>query len=71
MTRGKRKEKEMERVTLRMPVEMVRQLELLADDGLYPNRSEAIRSYVRDGLEDEDVDPEEELRRRRVRRARL
>lgn len=38
---------EMERVTCRMPAEMVDQLDRRVEAGLFPNRSEAIRAAVR------------------------
>lgn len=41
----------MERVTLRMPKPMLEAVEREVERGLYPNRSEALRSMVRDGLE--------------------
>lgn len=43
-----------ERVTVRLPREQVRDLERLADDGVYPNRSEAIRDGVRRVLKDQE-----------------
>lgn len=33
---------------------MVDRVERQVDSGVYPNRSEAIRQYVRDGLEDDE-----------------
>lgn len=49
----------MDRVTLRIPEQQIRQLEKLVERGEFPNRSEAIRACVRD-----------DLRRRRERRSR-
>lgn len=48
----------MERVTLRMPKRQVQELEQLVDEGHYPNRSEAIRSLVRDGQKENDFHTE-------------
>ena len=38
----------MERVTLRIPEQQLEDLEALVESGEFPNRSEAIRSAVRD-----------------------
>lgn len=38
------------RVTLRMPVKHVDELDELAAQGEFPNRSEAVRDFVRNGL---------------------
>jgi Arc/MetJ-type ribon-helix-helix transcriptional regulator len=43
---------EMQRVTLRMTDAQVEAVEGLVEDGHYPNRSEAIRVLVRDGLDE-------------------
>jgi len=40
----------MERVTLRMPAEQLGKARALANSGEYPNKSEAIRDLVREGL---------------------
>lgn len=40
-------QRSMERVTLRMPTSMVSDIDNQVDEGLYPNRSEAIRAAVR------------------------
>lgn len=42
--------REMERITFRIPMEQKSEVDRLVDIGEYPNRSEAIRSLVRDGL---------------------
>lgn len=42
----------MERVTVRMPREQVKRLELRVDQGEFPNLSEAVRQAVRDMLDD-------------------
>lgn len=44
----------MERVTLRLPQKHIDHLDALAEDGEFPNRSEAIRAAVRDLLNDYD-----------------
>ncbi|SIR57948.1 ribbon-helix-helix domain-containing protein [Natronorubrum thiooxidans] len=38
----------MERVTLRIPKQQIEEVEQLVDSGEFPNRSEAIRSAVRE-----------------------
>jgi len=38
----------MERVTLRIPEQQIEEVEQIVDTGEFPNRSEAIRSAVRD-----------------------
>lgn len=47
-----------ERITLRMPASTVRQLEALVETGVFPNRSQAIRAFVDDGLSGYDVGQE-------------
>lgn len=42
----------MDRVTLRMPTEAIEELDDLEDEGVFPNRSEAIRDAVRRLLND-------------------
>ena len=44
----------MERVTLRIPKQQIEEVEQLVETGEYPNRSEAIRSAVRDKLNEHD-----------------
>lgn len=49
-TSGDRLDKQaetMDRITLRLPIEMLNQIEGAVDDGQYQNRSEAIRAAVR------------------------
>ncbi|PSP98128.1 ribbon-helix-helix protein, CopG family [Halobacteriales archaeon QS_4_70_19] len=47
----------MERVTLRIPKQQIEEVERMVDTGEFPNRSEAIRSAVREMLNDhEDSD---------------
>jgi len=43
----------MERVTLRIPKQQIEEVERMVDTGEYPNRSEAIRSAVRDMLKEQ------------------
>ena len=49
----------MERVTLRIPKQQIEEVEQMVETGQYPNRSEAIRSAVRDMLEEQDVESRE------------
>ncbi|MFB6253617.1 MAG: ribbon-helix-helix domain-containing protein [Halobacteriaceae archaeon] len=42
----------MERVTLRIPKQQVEEVEQMVEQGQFPNRSEAIRSAVREMLND-------------------
>ena len=44
----------MDRVTLRIPRQQVEQVEQLVESGQYPNRSEAIRSAVREMVNEND-----------------
>jgi Arc/MetJ-type ribon-helix-helix transcriptional regulator len=47
----------MERVTLRIPKQQIEEVEQMVETGEFPNRSEAIRSAVREMLnEQEDGD---------------
>ena len=56
----------MERVTLRIPKEQIEEVEHLVDTGEFPNRSEAIRSAVREMIhEQHDGRPNRERPRRR------
>mgnify|MGYP006310675595 CR=1 FL=1 len=51
----------MERVTLRIPKQQVEEVERMVDTGKFPNRSEAIRSAVREMINeqgDEERQPE-------------
>ena len=43
----------MDRVTLRIPEQQIQAVEELVETGRYPNRSEAIRSAVRDLVNEE------------------
>lgn len=40
----------MERVTFRVPFQQLEEVDLLVEQGEFPNRSEAIRTFIRDGL---------------------
>ncbi|PSQ44749.1 ribbon-helix-helix protein, CopG family [Halobacteriales archaeon SW_7_68_16] len=44
----------MERVTLRIPKQQIEEVEHLVESGEFPNRSEAIRSAVREMINDDD-----------------
>jgi len=44
----------MERVTLRIPEQQIDEVEQLVETGEFPNRSEAIRSAVRDMIQERD-----------------
>ncbi|XVH30512.1 ribbon-helix-helix domain-containing protein [Haloferacaceae archaeon DSL9] len=44
----------MERVTLRIPKQQIEEVEQMVETGQFPNRSEAIRSAVREMLNDRD-----------------
>jgi Arc/MetJ-type ribon-helix-helix transcriptional regulator len=44
----------MERVTLRIPKQQIEEVERMVETGEFPNRSEAIRSAVRDMLNEQD-----------------
>ncbi|GAD52096.1 hypotheical protein [Halarchaeum acidiphilum MH1-52-1] len=43
----------MERVTLRIPKQQIEEVEEMVELGKYPNRSEAIRSAVREMLDEQ------------------
>ena len=43
----------MERVTLRIPEQQIEEVEQLVDSGEFPNRSEAIRSAVREMINEQ------------------
>jgi len=51
----------MERVTLRIPKQQIEEVEELVETGEFPNRSEAIRSAVRDmiGEQSDDTRPKQ------------
>ncbi len=43
----------MERVTLRIPKQQIEEVEQMVDSGEFPNRSEAIRSAVREMINEQ------------------
>jgi len=49
----------MERVTLRIPKQQIEEVEQMVETGQYPNRSEAIRSAVRDMLDEQEPESRE------------
>jgi antitoxin ParD1/3/4 len=53
----------MERVTLRIPKQQIEEVEQMVETGQYPNRSEAIRSAVRDMLDEQDESRESPTKR--------
>ena len=60
----------MERVTLRIPKQQVEQVEQIVETGEYPNRSEAIRSAVREMLAEYDAEQERPSEKRQGRKDR-
>ncbi|MBB6647561.1 ribbon-helix-helix domain-containing protein [Halobellus ruber] len=54
----------MERVTLRIPKQQIEEVEQMVETGQYPNRSEAIRSAVREMLDEQDVEGRESATKR-------
>ncbi|QFU81427.1 ribbon-helix-helix domain-containing protein [Natronorubrum aibiense] len=54
----------MERVTLRIPKQQIEEVEQLVDSGEYPNRSEAIRSAVREMINEQQDGPSEQSSKR-------
>ena len=57
----------MERVTLRIPKQQIEQVERMVETGEYPNRSEAIRSAVREMInEHEDSSEQSSDKRKRT-----
>ena len=57
----------MERVTLRIPKQQIDEVEQMVETGEFPNRSEAIRSAVRDMLNEQDDERDERDERGRNR----
>ena len=49
----------MERVTLRIPAQQIEEVERMVDTGEFPNRSEAIRSAVREMVNEQDAESRE------------
>ena len=58
----------MERVTLRIPKEQIEEVEQMVETGEYPNRSEAIRSAVREMLAEQDNSPKRPSEKRKRRK---
>ncbi|WP_277553967.1 ribbon-helix-helix domain-containing protein [Halobaculum limi] len=58
----------MERVTLRIPKQQIEEVEQMVETGEFPNRSEAIRSAVRDML-NEQAESGERTRGERSKRS--
>jgi transcriptional regulator, CopG family len=54
----------MERVTLRIPKQQVEAVEEMVETGEFPNRSEAIRSAVREMVNEQDEDGDRSRRER-------
>ncbi|TMT87439.1 ribbon-helix-helix protein, CopG family [Haloterrigena sp. H1] len=54
----------MERVTLRIPKQQIEEVEQLVDSGEFPNRSEAIRSAVREMINEQADGPTEQSGKR-------
>ena len=54
----------MERVTLRIPKQQIEEVEQLVDSGEFPNRSEAIRSAVREMINEQADGPTEQSSKR-------
>jgi Arc/MetJ-type ribon-helix-helix transcriptional regulator len=53
----------MERVTLRIPKQQIEEVERMVDTGEFPNRSEAIRSAVREMINEQPESRDDEKRR--------
>ena len=54
----------MERVTLRIPKQQIEEVEQMVDSGEFPNRSEAIRSAVREMINEQSDSPPEQAGKR-------
>ena len=52
----------MERVTLRIPKQQIEEVERMVDTGQFPNRSEAIRSAVREMINEQETEAAEKTR---------
>jgi Arc/MetJ-type ribon-helix-helix transcriptional regulator len=52
----------MERVTLRIPKQQIDEVEQMVETGEFPNRSEAIRSAVREMLSEQDTEHDDHSR---------
>ncbi len=55
---------QMERVTLRIPKQQIEEVERMVETGEFPNRSEAIRSAVREMLNEQQVEGRESSTKR-------
>jgi Arc/MetJ-type ribon-helix-helix transcriptional regulator len=55
----------MERVTLRIPKQQIEEVEQMVETGEFPNRSEAIRSAVREMINEQSEGRESPQRRKR------
>jgi Arc/MetJ-type ribon-helix-helix transcriptional regulator len=55
----------MERVTLRIPKQQIEEVEQMVETGEFPNRSEAIRSAVREMLNEQNESREDDRKRNR------
>ena len=60
----------MERVTLRIPKQQIEEVEQIVETGEFPNRSEAIRSAVREMLAEQETGPERPSEKRERRKNR-
>jgi antitoxin ParD1/3/4 len=56
----------MERVTLRIPKQQIEEVEQMVETGEFPNRSEAIRSAVREMINEQSDTTESGRRRKRT-----
>ena len=54
----------MERVTLRIPKQQIEEVEQMVDSGEFPNRSEAIRSAVREMINEQSESSQESSSKR-------
>ena len=59
----------MERVTLRIPKQQIEEVEQMVETGEFPNRSEAIRSAVREMLNEQAENTGERTRGERSKRS--
>jgi Arc/MetJ-type ribon-helix-helix transcriptional regulator len=55
----------MERVTLRIPKQQIEEVEQMVETGEFPNRSEAIRSAVREMLNEQSESRDDKRNRKR------
>jgi len=60
----------MERVTLRIPKQQIEEVEQIVETGEFPNRSEAIRSAVREMLAEQETGRERPSEKREQRKNR-